>query len=137
MSFLPGWVSDLLTLLAFIVGPSGVIWLILNQRNANRKLKVEEIGADVQQGGLTVDQFNAALPAYKDLLDRSNEDRDKALAQLAEYKAELNKFHQRHERLTRLFLVVVKQHNVQLTQEQMDELEATRPKAWGSTASTH
>lgn len=133
MNFLPGWISDVLALLAFILGPSGVIWLILNQRNANRKLKVEEIGAGVQQGGLTVDQFNAALPAYKDLLDRSNEDRDRALAQLAEYKQELTKFHQQHERMTRLFLQVVKQNNIQLTQEQLDELEATRPKAWGKS----
>ena len=130
--FLPGWVGDILTLLAFVLGPGGVIWLILSQRQANRKLRVEEIGANVSsqvaKGSLTVDQFNAALPAYRDLLDRSNKDRDAALAKMEEYKGELDEVKEKQERLVKLFLQVVKRSNVQLTKEELEELEATRPR---------
>lgn len=129
---LPPLVSDILLLLAFFVGPGGVIWLILSQRGANKKLKVEEIGADIQnkvaEGSLTVDQFNAALPAYKDLLDRANKDRQEALDKMGEYKDELDEVRDKQERLVGLFHRVVKVHKIQLTKDELDELEATRPR---------
>lgn len=69
---LPDWVGDTLTIIAAVLGLPGIILFVLTRKQANRKLEVEE-------GGLTVDQFNAALPAYKDLLDRANEERKEAV----------------------------------------------------------
>jgi hypothetical protein len=130
---LPPAFSDILLLLTFLVGPGGVIVLFLNQRQANKKLRVEEIGAGVQnkvaEGSLTVDQFNAALPAYKDLLDRADKDREAALDKMAEYKDELDEVKEKQDRLVKLFTRVVKNHRIQLTREEMEELEATRPPA--------
>ena len=128
---LPPVLSDILLLLTFLVGPGGVIVLFLNQRQANKKLRVEEIGAGIQnkvaEGSLTVDQFNAALPAYKDLLDRADKDREAALDKMAEYKDELDEVKEKQDRLVKLFTRVVKNHRIQLTREEMEELEATRP----------
>jgi len=42
-----------------------IILFLLGRKGANKKLEIE-------QGALTVDQFNAALPAYKDLLNRAD-----------------------------------------------------------------
>jgi len=69
---LPDWVGDTLTIIATVLGLPGIILFLLSRKQANRKLEVEE-------GGLTVDQFNAALPAYKDLLDRANTERKEAV----------------------------------------------------------
>jgi Mg2+ and Co2+ transporter CorA len=142
--FLPGWVGDVLTLAAFVLGPSGFVWAFLQQKGANRRLKVDEITAEstvkVQEGALTVDQFNAALPAYKDLLDRSNHDRDEAIdkmeqmekdhkSEVAKYKRELSTVNANQRRLIRLLRSIVKQNNIILTEEQLAELETTQPKA--------
>ena len=68
-------------ILALAVGTPGIILFLLNKRNANKKLEIDE-------SKLTVDQFNAALPAYKDLLDRANKATKESLAELASYKSE-------------------------------------------------
>lgn len=132
LAFLPEGLQDILTIVAVIAGPSGIIWLILQNKQANRRLKVEEAGADVQsrvaEGSLTVEQFNAALPAYKDLLDRSNKDRDAAIAKMDEYKAEVDEIREKQDRLVKLFMQVVKRNNIQLTTEELRELEETKPR---------
>lgn len=125
---LPDWVSDLMILASFVLGPSGFVWAFLQQKGANRKLKVEEDGLEVQKGGLTVDQFNAALPAYKDLLDRANIDRDEAIEDLKKYKEELDELKANQVRLIRLFKQVIRQNKITLTDEQQIELEATKPR---------
>lgn len=129
---LPPAVSDILLILTVLAGPGGVIALFLTSRQANRKLKVEEVGADVHnrvaEGTLTVDQFNAALPAYKDLLDRAEKDRAEALDKMGEYKDELDEIRGMQERLVNLFNKIVRKHKIQLTSEEIDELETTRPR---------
>lgn len=135
LAFLPEGLQDVLTIVAVIAGPSGIIWLILQNKQANRRLKVEETGADVQsrvaEGSLTVEQFNAALPAYKDLLDRSNKDRDAAIAKMDEYKAELDEIRDKQDRLVKLFTAVVKRANITLTDAELKELEETKPRPFG------
>jgi hypothetical protein len=121
--FLPDWVGDTLTLIALVLGTPGIILYLLGRKDANRKLVVDE-------GGLTVDQFNAALPAYKDLLDRSNKDRDAAISKMGEYKVELDNIRDNQERLVKLFLSVVARSNITLTADERAELEATRPKSF-------
>lgn len=61
---------------------------ILQRRGANKKLEIEE-------GGLTVTQFNAQTSAYQDLLDRanaslkaSNDNLAASVAELETYKSE-------------------------------------------------
>lgn len=80
------------------VGTPGIVLFLLNRRNANQKLRIDE-------NKLTVEQFNAALPAYRDLLDRANKATKDALAELASYKEERVKFQQdlatsKEERIT-------------------------------------
>jgi uncharacterized coiled-coil DUF342 family protein len=53
----------------------------LNRKNANKKLEIEE-------GGLSVNQFTAQTNAYKDLLDRANAELRESVDSLREYKAE-------------------------------------------------
>jgi predicted nucleic acid-binding Zn-ribbon protein len=58
---------------------------ILQRRGANKKLEIEE-------GGLTVTQFNAQTLAYQDLLDRAGVRETNALAQLADAVKELAQY---------------------------------------------
>jgi predicted nucleic acid-binding Zn-ribbon protein len=66
----------------------GVIFFVLNRKGANKKLEIEE-------GGLTVNQFDVQTKAYQDLLDRANKNAaaseqalKEALAELETYKSE-------------------------------------------------
>jgi len=119
--------SDILSLIAVAIGLPGIILFFLNRKGANRKLNVEE-------GGLTVSQFNAALPAYKDLLDRANDDRQAAIDELAAYKTEREGFKTEIERLGEdirtirgLFTRVVERSNITLTHEEQQVFESTKP----------
>lgn len=127
----PGWVGDTIALVAFVAGPGGVVWLFLSNRQANHKLKVDELDSEanreINRGSLTVEQFNAALPAYKDLLDRSNSDRDEAVEALKECKTQVAELCNKQERLVGLFLRVVARTDIQLTEEEREELEKIRP----------
>lgn len=122
MGPLPDWVRDGLSLVALIFGTPGIILFLLGRKGANRKLIVEE-------SGVTVDQFNAALPAYKDLLDRANKDRDEALAKLSEYKEELDDVRDKQNRLIRLIFTVAARGDLELTPNEQSELEASKPHA--------
>lgn len=57
----------------------------LQRRGANKKLKIDE-------GGLTVTQFNAQTSAYQDLLDRANASLEAANHNLAVSVAELETY---------------------------------------------
>lgn len=127
--FLPEWVGDTLTLVAIFVGTPGVILWFLNRKGANRKLEVEE-------GGLTVAQFTATLPAYQDLLNRAGV-REEAANQIAtaateraeQFKTELEIVENKLDRAILLFQKVIARSNIELTQEEMFELESTKPSA--------
>jgi|SRR5690606_5436667 len=130
--FLPDVVGDIFILISFVVGPGGVIWLLLAQKGANKKLEVDELGV---RGSLTVDQFNAALPAYKDLLDRSNKERDAALAVAKDYKTTLESYKQELDdvkedlgEMRSLVKKMVDDGRVILSPEEYRILENTRPK---------
>lgn len=128
----PDWVGDTLSLIAVVVGTPGLILWFLGRKDANRKLVVEE-------GGLTVEQFNAALPAYKDLLDRSNKERDAAIereealtkdfkAYRDETSATVADLKTGQQGLRRLVLKLIAQHEYQPTDEEREILEMTAPR---------
>lgn len=100
---------------------------LLNSKGANRKLVVEE-------GGLTVAQFNAALPAYKDLLDREKANTDRAREELETYRGEREKFKNDIEelrgnqrRLALLLQEIVRANGIVLDEDQQAEFDATKP----------
>ena len=74
--FLPDWLGDILVLVAFVLGPSGFIWSILQRKDANRKLVVDE-------GGLSVSQFDSLNAAYEGLYEKEKESKEDALQKLA------------------------------------------------------
>lgn len=121
MGFLPAGVGDALSLVAMVLGLPGIILYFLNKNQANRKLVVEE-------GGLTVEQFNAALPAYRDLLDRANADRKVAIETMETYKTEWDDVMAKQDRILQLLSRIVARGNITLTPEEVAELEATRPR---------
>lgn len=120
----PDWVGDIVALIAMVIGLPGIILFFLNKKSANRKLVVEE-------GGLTVEQFNAALPAYKDLLNRANADKKEAVDTMKLYKDELDVVNNKQDRLIQLFLRVLSRASITLTPDEIEELEATRPTRIG------
>ena len=113
--FLPDWVGDTLTIIAVVLGTPGIILWTLNRKQANRKLEVEE-------GGLTVSQFNAALPAYKDLLDRANSAASEAGKDARSAKKEVNILERKLARAIRLLMSIIQRANIQLTPEEEKEL---------------
>ena len=119
--FLPEWVGDTLSLLALVTGLPAILLWFLNRKDANRKLKVEE-------GGLTVSQFNAALPAYQDMLNRADAERKEAVRLSLEYKEELNEVREKQDRLIQLITALVARTGIVLTAAEIEELEATRPR---------
>lgn len=89
--------EQITSILTLALGSSAIpiiISALLGRKGANKKLQIEE-------GGLTVDQFNAALPAYKDLLDRADRDRDEAIEKLGKYESERIELLDRVRRLER------------------------------------
>lgn len=126
--FLPDWLADSIALAGIFLGVPGIILFLLNKKGANRKLVVEE-------GGLTVAQFNAALPAYMDLLDREKGNAEAARIEIKafttereEMKTEIASLRENQRRLYFLFLDVVRANNIQLTSEQQHEFESTKPR---------
>ena len=131
---LPDWVGDTVTILAAVLGLPAIILWVLNRKQANRKLVVEE-------GGLTVAQFNAALPAYKDLLDRANteretaeKERDDALRrigplehELFKTQTEVNSLDDKLEEAVQLFTSVIERSEVSLTHDELRRLERIKP----------
>lgn len=113
--FLPDWVGDTLTIIAVVLGTPGIILWALNRKQANRKLEVEE-------GGLTVSQFNAALPAYKDLLDRADTAANDAREDARSAKREVNILERKLARAIRLLMSIIQRANIQLTPEEEKEL---------------
>lgn len=113
--FLPDWVGDTLTIIAVVLGTPGIILWGLNRKQANRKLEVEE-------GGLTVSQFNAALPAYKDLLDRADAAASDARKDARSAKREVNILERKLARAIRLLMSIIQRANIQLTPEEEKEL---------------
>jgi len=116
-------------LISLITGcvPATLLWL-LNRKGANTKLKLDE-------GGLSVTQFNAQTAAYQDLLDRSNKALAEALTELKSYKserAELNKRVENQgnmlERLRELFTSYVTRVGIPMTEEELAVFESTKPK---------
>jgi septal ring factor EnvC (AmiA/AmiB activator) len=134
LSFLPSWVSDIMLILAFIAGPTGLIWGFLQRKDANRKLVVEE-------GGLEVDQFEAQRQAFNDLLREQREITARALAELADTRKELSESRDQRKEMaddiedlrsmliqTRdLFKRVVARSNIVLTPDEQREFDATKP----------
>lgn len=114
--FLPDWFGDTLTVIAVVLGLPGIILWVLNRKQVNRKLEVEE-------GGLTVSQFNAALPAYKDLLDRADNAAAKAQTEATDAKREVNTLERKLARAIRLLMAVIQRANIQLTPEEEKELQ--------------
>lgn len=128
--FLPEWVGDTLTIIAVVLGTPGIILWLLNRKEANRRLEVDE-------GGLTVAQFNAALPAYKDLLDRATKERDAAADRVEEIRAEfqeelddqaaeLDIVEDKLSRAIRLIKTLIARAQIELTPTESLELEEIR-----------
>ena len=125
--FFPPIVGDIMVLVAFFVGPTGLIWGILQRRGANRSLVVEE-------GGLEINQFNALTTKYAELLSRaeaaattaSNEAKA-AVEANAEMQSQINSLGDDLREVRSLFMDVVRQHGIQLTAEQQRRFEATKP----------
>lgn len=116
----PDWVGDTLTLVAMVFGTPGLILFFLGRKDANRKLQVDE-------GGLTVEQFNAALPAYKDLLDRASSGKKEAEDKLKEYDKRFEEVEKRQEELVSIFVRILRKNNITLTESELGELEHTQP----------
>ena len=135
LSFLPGWVSDVMLILAFIAGPTGLIWGFLQRKDANRKLVVEE-------GGLQVDQFEAQRQAFNDLLREQKEINAGAAKELSSVREELKESREQRAHLTEdveelramltqtrdLFKRVVARSNITLTPDEQHEFEMTKPR---------
>jgi len=131
---LPDWVGDTVTILAAVLGLPGIILWVLSRKQANRKLVVDE-------GGLTVAQFNAALPAYKDLLDRANDEReaaekerDEALRkigplehELYKTQSEVNSLDDKLEEAVQLFTTVIERSEITLTSDEARRLARIKP----------
>lgn len=127
LSFFPGWVSDVMLILAFIAGPTGLIWGVLQRRDANRKLVVEE-------GGLEVDRFDAQRQGFNDLLREQKALTDRAVAELEASRKQRERETIDIEELRRmlvqirdLFSRVVERSNIVLTPEEQEEFDATQP----------
>lgn len=124
---LPPIISDIMLIVAFVAGPTGLIWGILQRKDANRKLVVEE-------GGLEVTEFDSQRAGFKMLLDEQKELTAKALAEL---KASQEQRDQQADDIDELrgllmetrslFRRVVARSNIVLTPEEQKEFEATKP----------
>jgi len=134
--FLPPIVEDVLTLIAFVAGPSGLIYAFLNSRNANRKLIVDE-------AGLSVTEFDSLNAAYKALYETEKTTAKESIEELHKYKAErenilaeLAEMRDFQRRRDTLFLSVVRRNQIVLTAEESAEFEATKPKSFRNKPST-
>jgi hypothetical protein len=124
---LPPIVSDAMLIIAFIAGPTGLIWGILQRKDANRKLVVEE-------GGLEVSEFDSQRAGFKMLLDEQKELTSKALAELKASQDQRNQQADDMDELRgmlidirALFKRVVARSNITLTPDEQKEFEATKP----------
>jgi hypothetical protein len=125
--FFPPIVGDIMVLVAFFVGPTGLIWGILQRRGANRSLVVEE-------GGLEINQFNALTTKYAELLSRAetaavNAESDAKAAKEAnaDLQGQINSLGDDLREVRSLFMDVVRQHGIKLTPDQQRRFEATKP----------
>lgn len=119
--FLPSWVGDVMLILAFVAGPSGLIWGILQQKGANRKLVVEE-------SGLSVTAFDAATAAALAEVQESRVDRQAMRGEIKALSEETEDLRFKQNQLRQLFIEVVRQNNIVLTPAQQKEFEDTRPR---------
>lgn len=135
LGFLPSWVGDLLTIVAIAVGLPGVILFLLNRRNANRHLNVEE-------GTLKVDEFGAIKSGYEGLWQAAQADAAAARADAtaarkdadnARQSAEEANSHAAHaeesvRKLHTLIMSIVRRNKLELDEEQLRILEETKPR---------
>ena len=126
--FLPTWVSDIMLILAFIAGPTGVIWGILQRKDANRKLLVEE-------GDHDISEFESLTATYKDLLTRANQATDNAVAEVKasviqrqNMQGEIDELRDSVHDVRGLMRDVLRKHNIQLTPAEQARFDATKPR---------
>ena len=122
------WVGVVSGILGVAVGTPGIILALLNRKNANRALVVQEVGAEVEQ-------MSGINEGYKGLWEMEKAIRVEAVAELKTYKeeregilAEVAELRDHSRRRDLLFMEIVRQNRIVLTKEQQEEFDATRPK---------
>ena len=134
MSTIWSVIVSILSLVGIGTAVPAIILFLLQRRNANKKLEIEE-------DTLSVNVFNAQTKAYQDLLDRADRTTQAALAELKTYQAErkeiLKKVDMQNEvleltntnlqKIRTLFQAVVKRSNIVLTPAEQKVFDETKP----------
>lgn len=125
---IPRWIIDLIVVIGALIGLPSIITWFLNRRGANRKLQVEESGADVSE-------FQALRTAYREDKAAAEKERDEARAETGAIRVELGEMHEEVDelrdaltRLRRLFSGVLRRNNYKMTPSEQREFEATKPR---------
>lgn len=125
--FLPAWASDLMVIGAFLLGPSGLIWAILQSRGANRHLVVEE-------GTLKKSEFDSITQAQSKLLEDARAEAAAAKREADEANDRLDTMDELYDqmrdvvhRLRSLFRRVVSKSGYSMTDSERAEFENTKP----------
>jgi hypothetical protein len=132
---IPSWVRDILILAGFLLGATSPLWLFLQHRQANRKLRVEE-------GGQHVTEFDKLTTKYRELAENSAAEAKQAKvdakAALDEVKGAREERQAMQEQIDELGFglrdlrdltrELLKQHAIVLTREQQRRFDATKPR---------
>jgi hypothetical protein len=119
-SLLPDWIGDAVTLIAVALGLPGIILHLLSRKGANRKLQIDE-------GGLSVQVFNAQNAGYKDLLDRAERTAREATGTVEEFKTELRNVNNRLNKMYAFLSRIIYKNDIELNDEEKAEFEAVNP----------
>lgn len=126
--------SGIVSLVAVITGLPTIILFALQRKNANKKLEIDE-------GGLSVTQFNSLTAAYQDQLDRCSERTKTMRSELDEMQKQIDEVRdsesnvvrllaetsRKLDRVRKLFLKYVNRAGIPMTQEEQQEFERTAP----------
>lgn len=120
LSLIPDWLGDSISLIALAAGVPGIILFLLNKKGANRKLQIEE-------GGLSVQVFNAQNAGYKDLLDRADRTATEATNKVEEFKEELKDITGKLNRMYAFVSRIIYKNDIELNDEEKAEFERISP----------
>lgn len=131
------WQQGLLTLLVATV-PATIVWL-LGRKGANKKLDLEEGALENATFVVQRDAFASLFDRYKVALEEANEEIKKAHEELVKAKETREGLEQtvaeqgdeilKLQGLRTLLIEIVRNHNIELSEDQQFQLEATKPVA--------
>lgn len=127
LGVLPQWIGDILSVLGLPAILLAVVLFLLNRKDANRKLEVEE-------GSLKRSEFDSITNEYSELYKTADarataaeSKADSAMSRVGELNDEVVDLRDMIHQLRSLFRRVLNRNNIQMTSAEQEEFDRIKP----------